>query len=83
MFESCGAVDFSGVGTHLIQDIELVLVTSTLVGGIFFTKVMFYSTKIDKRDLGVSTNKKFQNSLVDEHILILQMHIMKIGIRYI
>ena len=35
VFESSGAVDFSGVGAHLIQDIELLLVTSTLVGGIY------------------------------------------------
>ena len=46
VFESSGAVDFSGTGAHLIQDIELVLETSTLVSGIYFAEVAHSHSEI-------------------------------------
>ena len=71
MFESSGAVDFSGVGTYLIQDIELVLITSTLVGGIFFTQFVDCFSEIGCGDLSISTSQELKNCIMDEDVLIL------------
>ena len=71
MFESSGAVDFSRAGAHLIQDTELVLVTSTLVGGIYFTQFVDCSSEIGCGDLSVSTNQELKNCIMDEDVLIL------------
>ena len=71
MFESSGAVDFSRAGAHLVQDIKLVLVTSTLIGGIFFIQFAHYNTEVCRRNLSVSTCQKLKDRIMDEDVLVL------------
>ena len=71
MFESSGAVDFSGVGAHLVQYIELVLVTSTLVVRIFLLQLAYCHSEIHRGDLSVSTGQKLKDCIMDEDVLIL------------
>ena len=77
MFESSGAVDFSRAGAHLIQDIELVLVTSTLVARIFLFQLAYCHSEVHRRDLSVPTGQKLKDCIMDEDVLILGNEIEK------
>ena len=71
VFESSRTVDFSGVGAHLMQDIELVLVTSTLVSGIYVVQFFHHHSEVSCGNLCVSTSQELKNSIVNENVLIL------------